>query len=316
MYIIYIVSFLFEVHNNKKVKGGVSYNMNTVLITDSCSDLPLEFVENSNIKILNLTVHFKDKEYKDDFGKTIKYKDFYSALREGEITTTSQINAQTYVDAFKEAVSSGNSVIYLGFSSALSGCVSSATLARNIVLEEYKDADISIIDTKSASLGEGLIVYKAYNMLQEGCTKEEIINWVENNKLKVNHWFTVDDLKFLTRGGRVSQGAAQIGTLLNIKPILDVNNEGKLIPQSKVSGRKRSLKVLANMLFERAVNPEKQTIFISHGDCYEDAEFLKNFILEKISVENVIINNVGPVIGSHSGPGTVALFFLGSFRES
>lgn len=315
MYIIYIVSFLFEVHNNKKVKGGVSYNMNTVLITDSCSDLPLEFVENSNIKILNLTVHFKDKEYKDDFGKTIKYKDFYSALREGEITTTSQINAQTYVDAFKEAVSSGNSVIYLGFSSALSGCVSSATLARNIVLEEYKDADISIIDTKSASLGEGLIVYKAYNMLQEGCTKEEIINWVENNKLKVNHWFTVDDLKFLTRGGRVSQGAAQIGTLLNIKPILNVNNEGKLIPQSKVSGRKRSLKVLANMLFERAVNPEKQTIFISHGDCYEDAEFLKNFILEKISVENVIINNVGPVIGSHSGPGTVALFFLGSFRE-
>jgi DegV family protein with EDD domain len=315
MYIIYIVSFLFEVHNNKKVKGGVSYNMNTVLITDSCSDLPLEFVENSNIKILNLTVHFKDKEYKDDFGKTIKYKDFYSALRKGEITTTSQINAQTYVDAFKEAVSLGNSVIYLGFSSALSGCVSSATLARNIVLEEYKDADISIIDTKSASLGEGLIVYKAYNMLQEGCTKEEVINWVENNKLKVNHWFTVDDLKFLTRGGRVSQGAAQIGTLLNIKPILNVNNEGKLIPQSKVSGRKRSLKVLANMLLERAVNPEKQTIFISHGDCYEDAEFLKNFILEKISVENVIINNVGPVIGSHSGPGTVALFFLGSFRE-
>lgn len=315
MYIIYIVSFLFEVRNNKKVKEGVSYNMNTVLITDSCSDLPLEFVENSNIKILNLTVHFKDKEYKDDFGKTIKYKDFYSALREGEVTTTSQINAQIYVDAFKEAVSLGNSVIYLGFSSALSGCVSSATLARNIVLEEYKNADISIIDTKSASLGEGLIVYKAYNMLQEGCTKEEVINWVENNKLKVNHWFTVDDLKFLTRGGRVSQGAAQIGTLLNIKPILNVNNEGKLIPQSKVSGRKRSLKVLANMLLERAVNPEKQTIFISHGDCYEDAEFLKNFILEKVSVENVIINNVGPVIGSHSGPGTVALFFLGSFRE-
>lgn len=314
MYIIYIVSFLFEMHN-KKVKEGVSYNMNTVLITDSCSDLPLEFVENSNIKILNLTVHFKDKEYKDDFGKTIKYKDFYSALREGEITTTSQINAQTFIDAFKEEVSLGNSVIYLGFSSALSGCVSSATLARNIVLEEYKDADISIIDTKSASLGEGLIVYKAYNMLQEGCSKEEVINWVENNKLKVNHWFTVDDLKFLTRGGRVSQGAAQIGTLLNIKPILNVNNEGKLIPQSKVSGRKRSLKVLANMLLERAVNPEKQTIFISHGDCYEDAEFLKNFILEKISVENVIINNVGPVIGSHSGPGTVALFFLGSFRE-
>jgi DegV family protein with EDD domain len=289
--------------------------MNTVLITDSCSDLPLEFVEKSNLKILNLTVHFKDKEFKDDFGKTIKYKDFYAALREGEITTTSQINAQTYVDAFKEAVSEGNSVIYLGFSSALSGCVSSATLARNIVLEEFKHADISIIDTKSASLGEGLIVYKAYNMLKGGHSKEEIIDWVESNKLKVNHWFTVDDLKFLTRGGRVSHSAAQIGTLLNIKPILNVNNEGKLIPQSKVSGRKRSLKVLANMLFERAVNPEEQIVFISHGDCYGDAEFLKNLILEKTSVKEIIINNVGPVIGSHSGPGTVALFFLGNRRE-
>lgn len=289
--------------------------MNTLLITDSCSDLPLKFVEDSNIKILNLTVHFKDKEYKDDFGKTIKYRDFYNALRQGEITTTSQINAQTYVDAFKEAVKDGDSVIYIGFSSALSGCVSSATLARNIVLEEFKDADINIIDTKSASLGEGLIVYKAYNMLKEGCSKEEVIDWVENNKLKVNHWFTVGDLKFLTRGGRVSQGAAQIGTLLNIKPILNVNNEGKLIPKSKVSGRKRSLKVLANMLFERAVNAEEQTIFISHGDCYEDAELLKNFILEKTLVKNVIINNVGPVIGSHSGPGTVALFFLGSSRD-
>ena len=302
-------------HNNKRVKEGVLYNMNTVLITDSCSDLPLEFVENSNIKILSLTVHFKNKEYKDDFGKTIKYKDFYSALREGEITTTSQINVQTFADAFKEAVSLGNSVIYLGFSSALSGCVSSATMARNIVLEEYRDADISVIDTRSASLGQGLIVYKAYNMLKEGCSKEEIINWVEDNKLKVNHWFTVDDLKFLTRGGRISQGAAQIGTLFNIKPILNVSNEGKLTPQSKVSGRKRSLKALANMLFERAVNPEKQKIFISHGDCFEDAEFLKNFILEKILVKNVIINNVGPVIGSHSGPGTVALFFLGNSRE-
>lgn len=289
--------------------------MKTILITDSCSDLPLEFVEKSNLKILNLTVHFKGKEYKDDFGKTIKYKDFYNALRKGESTTTSQINVQTYVDAFRKEILDGNSIIYLGFSSALSGCISSATLARNIVLEELKDADINIIDTKSASLGEGLIIYKAYNMLIEGNSKEEIINWVENNKLKVNHWFTVDDLKFLTKGGRVSPSAAKIGTLLNIKPILNVNNEGKLIPQSKVTGRKRSLKILANMLIEKAVNPEEQIILISHGDCYEDAEFLKNLILEKISVKDIIINNVGPVIGSHSGPGTVALFFLGNKRQ-
>lgn len=289
--------------------------MKTILITDSGSDLPLEFVESSTFQTLNLNVNFKGKDYKDDFGKTIKYKDFYEDLRSGEITTTSQINVQTYKECFRRNFLEGNSIIYLGFSSALSGCINSANIAKNDVLEEFSSADINIIDTKSASLGEGLIVYYVYNMLMEGCSKEQIIKWVKNNELKVNHLFTVDDLNYLKRGGRVSYTAATIGTLLNIKPILFVDNEGRLIYKSKVKGRKKSLRVLADMYIEKVVNPEKQVIFISHGDCFEDACFLKKLILKKSKVKDVIINNVGPVIGSHSGPGTVALFFLGNNRE-
>jgi DegV family protein with EDD domain len=288
--------------------------MKTVLITDSCSDLPLEFVEASSLQIMNLNVDFKGKECKDDFGKTIKYKEFYEALRAGEITTTSQINVQTYKECFKRNILEGNSIIYLGFSSALSGCINSANIAKTAILEEFSNADITIIDTTSASLGEGLIVYYTYKMLIEGHSKEEIINWVENNKLKVNHWFTVDDLNHLKRSGRVSNTVATVGTLLNIKPILNVDNEGRLISKGKAKGRKKSLRVLADMFFQKAINPEKQIVFISHGDCFEDAIFLKNLILQKSVVKDVIINNVGPVIGTHSGPGTVALFFLGDNR--
>lgn len=288
--------------------------MKTILITDSCCDLPIEFVEASTLQIVSLIVNFEGNDYKDDFGKTIKYKAFYDALRAGEKATTSQANVQTYEECFRKNLLKGNSIIYLGFSSALSGSINSANIAKNNILEEFSDADINIIDTKSASLGEGLIVYYAYNMLIDGHSKEEVINWVEANKLKVNHWFTVDDLNHLKRGGRISYTTATIGTLLSIKPILYVDNEGRLINCGKAKGRKKSLRVLADMFLQNAVNPGEQVIFISHGDCLADAEFLKNLILKKSIVKEVIINNVGPVIGTHSGPGTVALFFLGDNR--
>ena len=289
--------------------------MNTVLIIDSCSDLPFEYIINNNIIALSLTFHFKDNEYKDDFGRTIGYKEFYDAVRNGEMPTTSQINVNTFEEEFKKHVKENKSIIYVGFSSALSGCVNSARVARENVLEEYSDADITVIDSKSASLGYGTLVCYANEMRLRDCPKDEIVKWVEDNKLKMNHWFTVDDLHHLKRGGRISATAAVVGTLLSIKPILHVDNEGRLIPVSKVQGRKKSIKALYEQLKLKIVNPEEQVIFISHGDCVEDADILKKLILNDVKVKDVIINPISATVGTHSGPGTVALFFIGNTRQ-
>lgn len=261
-----------------------------------------------------LTFQFKGVEYKDDFGKSISYKDFYNEVRKGEMSSTSQINPSTFAESFKKYVSEGYSLIYIAFSSALSGTYNSACIARDNILDEYPDSDISVIDSKCASLGLGLLVYNACEKLKSGESKEAVVNWVESNKLKLNHWFTVDDLHHLKRGGRVSSTSAILGTLLDIKPILKVNTDGKLVPVTKVKGRKKSIKSLADLLKQRIVNPENQVIAISHGDCEEDARLLEKLIKEEVNVKDVILNYVGPVIGSHSGPGTIALFFFGNDR--
>lgn len=244
----------------------------------------------------------------------MKPKEFYEMIRTGELPTTSQINSYVFKEAFKKHIDNGDSVIYLGFSSALSGCVNSAKLAKEMLEEEIGDVDISIVDSKSASLGLGLLVYTLWNLINSGLSKDEAVKWIEDNKLKVNHWFTVNDLNHLKRGGRVSAAAATLGTMLNIKPILHVDNEGRLIPVLKVKGRKKSLKTLAEKLNENIVNSEEQVIFISHGDCEDEAIHLKDIILSNKKVKDVIINNIGPAVGSHSGPGTVALFFIGESR--
>lgn len=288
--------------------------MKTIILTDSCCDLPIDFVRENNIEVMPLSVNIKGDEIKDDLGQSIKYKVFYDMIRAGEMPSTSQVNSYTFTEAFKKYSNEGYSIIYIGFSSALSGCVNSARIAKETVEDEIKSADITVIDTKSASMGLGLIVYYAANMLKNGASKEEIINWIEENKLKVNHWFTVDDLNHLKRGGRVSSTVAIVGTMLSIKPIMHVDDDGKLTPVSKVKGRKKSIKELQEKLKERIVNPEDQTIFISHGDCLAEAEQLRDLILKETKVKEVIINNVGPVIGAHSGPGTLALFFIGNNR--
>ncbi|HOE57391.1 MAG TPA: DegV family protein, partial [Bacillota bacterium] len=241
-------------------------------------------------------------------------KEFYAAVRNGEMPSTSQVNVYEYTEIFKRCAMEGKALVYLGFSSGLSGSVSSANLARDMVCEEIKDADITVIDSKCASLGEGLLAYQANEMLESGASKDEIVSWIETNKLRVNHWFTVDDLGHLKRGGRLSGAAAFVGTLLDIKPILKVDDEGRLIPVSKVKGRKKSIKTLFEMLKENIEYPEGQVIAISHGDCIEDAEYLREMIQKEFPVKDVIINEVGPVIGSHSGPGTLALFFMGVKR--
>ena len=288
--------------------------MKTVILTDSCCDLPIDFVKENNIEVMPLRVNIKGKEIKDDLGQSIEYKAFYDMIREGEMPSTSQVNAYEFTEVFEKYSNQGYSIIYIGFSSALSGCVNSARIAKENVEGEISSADITIIDTKCASMGLGLVVYYAASMLKNGASKDEVVAWIEDNKLKVNHWFTVDDLNHLKRGGRVSSTAAIVGTMLNIKPILHVDDEGRLIPVSKVKGRKKSIKGLQESLKERIIKPEEQTVFISHGDCLSEAEHLKDLILDEVQVKEVIINNVGPAVGSHSGPGTIALFFIGESR--
>jgi DegV family protein with EDD domain len=288
--------------------------MDAVLLIDSCTDLPRSYVEKNEIPYISLVCNFKGQEYKDDFGKTLSYKEFYTAVRNGEMPSTSQVNVYVYTEAFKKYALEGKPVIYFGFSSALSGSLNSAILARDMVCEEISDADITVIDSRSASLGEGLLVYYANEMLKAGASNDEIVSWLETNKLKLNHWFTVDDLGHLKRGGRVSGAAAFMGTLLDIKPILHVDDEGRLIPMSKVKGRKKSIKTLFEMLKENIVSPEEQVIAISHGDCIEDAQYLRDMILKEYKVKDVIVNDIGPVIGSHTGPGVIALFFMGNKR--
>jgi len=288
--------------------------MNPVLILDSCTDLPYSFIKEHNIPVINFTFHFKGSDNIDDFGQSMDFKTFYDAVRKGEMATTSQVNADVYTKAFRPFVEQNRPVIYLCFSSALSGSYNSAVMARDMLLDEYPESDITVIDTKAASMGEGLIAWYAVKMLEEGSGKDEIVQWVETNKLKVAHWFTVEDLNHLKRGGRVSGTAAFIGTMLDIKPILHVDDEGRLVPVTKVKGRKRSIKTLFEKLEESIVNPEDQVIFISHGDSHNDAEYLAGLIRAKYNVRDIIINQIGPVIGAHSGPGTLALFFIADKR--
>lgn len=288
--------------------------MSTVILTDSTCDLPLSYIQSNNIKFLGLTVLLGDQEFIDDLGQSFTYKDFYSLLRAGKVTSTSQTNVYRFSELYRKHIENGDSILYIGFSSGLSGTYNSASLAREEILEEYPDADITVIDTLAASCGQGLLVYYACEMLKSGKSKEEIAAWIEENKLKVAHIFTVDDLDHLRRGGRISSTAAFVGSLLNIKPLLYVNDEGKLIPYEKARGRKKAIREMVNELKKHIQEPEKQTIFISHGDCLEDANILATMIREDVTINDIIISMVGTTIGSHSGPGTLALFFLSDTR--
>lgn len=288
--------------------------MKYVIITDSSSDLPRKYVDENNIPFISLVCNFQGQEWEDDFGVSLPYKKFYDAVRDGEMPSTSQVNVQNYLDKFRPYVENETPIIYLGFSSGLSGSLQSALIAQKTILDEYKNADITVIDTKSASLGQGLLVYHAYEMQKQGYTKEEIINWVEENIPRLNHWFTVDSLNHLKRGGRISGTSAMVGSILNIKPVLKVDNDGRLQPAAKVQGRKKSLRMLADSLDERIDSSEDQIIAISHADSLEDVNYLVDILKEKHSFKEIIINNIGPVIGSHTGPGAIALFFFGENR--
>lgn len=285
-------------------------NNSTALVIDSSCDLPREYIEDNNLTALGLTFHFNGQDLEDDFGKTLTYKQFYDGVRRGLLPTTSQINVYQFTETFRKLIDEKKSVIYIGFSSALSGCVNNALTAKKIIEEEDSTADITVIDTKSACIGEGLLVYYACEMLKSGASRDEIILWLEETSPKIDHWFVVDDLNHLKRGGRLTSTKAVIGTLFQIKPIIHLDENGSLVNVFNAKGKKQGLRMLVDLFKQKALDPEDHVIGISHGDCIEDAEFLRAMVLQRFKVKKVIINNVGPVIGSHVGPGMVSLCFF------
>jgi len=286
-----------------------------VIITDSTSDLTPDLINELGITVIPMEFNVGDKSYLNySDEREITYKEFYNLLRNGESSSTSLVNTATFMDLFELSLKEGKDVLYMGFSSGLSGTYNASCVAAQTLQEKYPDSKIYTVDTLSASMGEGLLVYHAATRKNSGMNIDDLRDWIEDNKLKLCHWFTVDDLYHLKKGGRVSATAAFLGTMLGIKPVLHVDNEGHLIPVEKVRGRKISITTLLKMMEKTAIKPEEQTIFISHGDCLEEAEFLANLIREKLNVKDIKMNYIGPVIGSHSGPGTIALFFLGTER--
>lgn len=286
-----------------------------VIFTDSASDLPKSLVKDLDVEYLGLVCNIDNIEYTDNIDSKLTPEIFYNKLREGSMPSTSQVNSFRFVEAFEEYIKKGISILYLSFSSALSGTYNSSLMAREELLEKYPHTEIKIIDTKAACLGQGLIVYHAAKMKKSGKSLDEIYSWVEENKNNLCHYFTVDSLDHLKRGGRISSTAAAIGSLLNIKPMLYVNELGELQNFAKAKGRKKSLKMLFQQLENRIINPEEQTIFIAHSDCLDDANTLAKMIREKYNVKDILIDYIGIVVGSHTGIGTLALFFLGDRKE-
>lgn len=284
------------------------------IVTDINADLPASYLEEHEIEVMYLSYTIDQNTYSR--GKELDYKEFYRLMREGKMPTTSQVNPDEAKRVFLEAMKDSSEILCLSFSSGLSGTYNSARIAAEEMLEEYPDLKIRVVDSKCASLGEGLFVHKAVTMRAEGKSMVETADWLEENISHFVHIFTVDDLNHLYRGGRVSKTAAVIGTMVNIKPILHVDDEGHLVPIGKVRGRKKSLHELVYYMEKKVGNylSNNDIIFISHGDCLEDANFVAECIKEKFGIDSFLIHNVGPTIGAHSGPGTMALFFIGESR--
>lgn len=287
--------------------------MNTYeILTDSACDLPEELRNELNIKIVNLTLRFRNQERSDSVDEGIH--EFYQGLRAGDVATTSAVNPDGWAKYMEPILDSGKDLLVIAFSSGLSGTYQSAVIAAEELREKYPKRSIRVVDSRCASLGQGLLVYYAAKKAAAGLSLDELADWTEDAKSRLCHWFTVDDLMFLRRGGRISTATAIAGTVLGIKPILHVDDDGHLINMGKVRGRKSSINALVDKMVELGLPGENQTVFICHGDCIDDAKYLESLVKEKCGVENVIIGYTGAVIGSHSGPGTLALFFLGEHR--
>lgn len=292
--------------------------MDFEIVTDSCCNLLEDMIDDFGIHVLPLTfmVDGEDEVYQSYLkGERTDLKQFYTMMREGKVFKTSLPNLAESEALFRELLGSGRDVLYIAFSSGLSGTYQALSLMAAQLQEEFPERKIHVVDSLAASGGQGLLVWHAAQHARAGKSIDQVRDWLEENKLHLAHWFTVDDLMFLFRGGRVSKTAAWAGTLLNIKPVLHVDDEGHLIPMEKVRGRKKSLNALIDHMEKSANKPiSDQMVFITHGDCIEDAEYVAAKIKERFGVKEVVINYVDPVIGAHSGPGTMALFFLADKR--
>ena len=284
-----------------------------VIVTDSSADLPASLVQELGVEVLPLSFTVQGKtyhNYPDD--REMDPKVFYKMLRDGEMATTSAVNVAEYAAMLEPLLQAGKDVLVLAFSSGLSTTYQSSVIAVNELAEQYPDRKICTVDTLCASMGQGLMVWLAAQEQKKGKSLEEVRDWVEENKLRLCHWFTVDDLHFLKRGGRISAATAVVGTMLSIKPVLHVDDEGHLISMGKARGRGASLTALVDHMEQTVTDVD--TVFISHGDCLADAEKVAADVKKRFGTRDVVINTIGPVIGAHAGPGTVALFFLGTKR--
>ena len=285
-----------------------------VIMTDSCCDMPAPLVDELGIVVLPLSVLLGEDSFKNYLdGREIGFKEFYDQVRGGAMPTTSAVSVGDFEDAMRSVLSQGKDILCLNFSAALSTTYQSAVIAAESMKEEFPEATVRVLDTACASLGQGLLVYLCARKKMDGKSLEEVYQYAEDTKLHIAHWFTVNDLNHLKRGGRVSAATALVGTMLSIKPILHVDNEGRLINVGKARGRKASLLMLADE-FEKHVMDPSLPVFISHGDCEEDAKFVAAEVEKRTGAKTMVINYVGPVIGAHTGAGVIALCFAAKER--
>ena len=286
-----------------------------VIMTDSSCDLPQELADQLGLEVLPLEVMADGKNYRNWLdGREIGFKEFYKLAREGKELKTSAVNTAAFEEKMEELLEEGKDILYIGFSAGLSTTYNSGEAAARELREKYPDRKIYTVDTLAASLGQGMIIYYAAKKKEAGATIEEVRDFVENEKLHMCHWFTVDDLNYLKRGGRISAATAAIGTMLSIKPVMHMDNEGHLVAVGKARGRKAALCQLLDTMGELGEGLEGQTTFICHSDCMDDAQYVASQMKERFGVAQVNINWIGPVIGAHTGPGTIGIFFWGSER--
>lgn len=284
------------------------------IVTDSSCDLPAPLLEKMGIRVVPLAVNLDGKTYFNyPDGRAIGFEEYYAQLRSGKQATTSAVNMSLFRTVMEAELIAGHDVLYLGFSSGLSGTFNAGAMAARELQEEYPEFELITVDTLCACMGQGLLVYLAALEKAGGKSMHEVRDFVEAQKLHICHWYTVDDLQHLKRGGRIGGTTARLGTMLNIKPVMNMDNEGKLAAVSKARGRAAALRALVDKMGEQAIEPEKQTVFIAHADCYDDAHKVAEMIHERFGSKS-LINYIGPVIGAHAGPGTVALFFVGKER--
>ena len=284
--------------------------MSFKIITDSCCDLA-ELAQELDLTVVPLSVEMDDNVYTEG---DMTPKELYDHLRAGKMPKTSAVNPEGWANAIRPVLEAGQDALVIAFSSGLSATYQSAVIAAKELRDIYPDRTIHIIDTLCAALGQGLLVWHAVQKRDEGLSIDDLAAWVEEHKLNICHWVTVDDLSHLKRGGRISATTALVGTMLNIKPIIHVNDEGKLINVGKIRGRKGAIEHIASKVGELGEGYDNETCFVVHGDCEADANVLANILKEKYGVKNVHIGYLGPVIGAHTGPGVLAVFFMGNHR--